>query len=71
MKRGRPLMLRPLNEKVKNFLMILRRKEEVVNSVVAIAVAQGLIEKSTEEYLQCIDLIPSTWLRVFFKGWDL
>ena len=47
MKRGHPLMLGSLDEKVKNFLMILRRKGGVGNSAVAIAVAQIVIEKST------------------------
>ena len=49
MKRGHPLMLGSLDEKVKNFLMILRRKGGVGNSVVAIAVAQVVIEKSTDD----------------------
>ena len=57
MERGRPLMLGSLDEKVKNFLMILRRKGGVVNSVVAIAVVQALIEKSTDEHLKCTGLI--------------
>ena len=61
MKRGRPLMLGSLDKKVKNFLMILRRKEQDVNSVVAIAVAQALIEKCTDKHLKCIDLISSKW----------
>ena len=61
MKRGRPLMLGSLDKKVKNFLLILGRKRGVVNSVVAIAVAQALIKKSADEHLKCIDLISSTW----------
>ena len=40
--------------------MILRRKGGAVNSIVAIAVAQALIEKSADEHLKCIDLISST-----------
>ena len=39
LKRGRPLMLGSIDEKVKNFLLILRRKGGVVNSVAAIAAA--------------------------------
>ena len=61
MKRGRPLMLGSLDKKLKNFLLILGRKRGVVNSVVAIAVAQALIKKSADEHLKCIDLISSTW----------
>ena len=61
MKRGRPLMIGSLDKKVKKILIILRRKGGVVNSVVAIAAAQALIERRTDEYLKCIDLISSTW----------
>ena len=60
MKRGRPLMLGSLDRKVKNFLLILGRKGGVANSVVAIAVAQALFKKSTDEHLKCIDPISST-----------
>ena len=61
LKRGRPLMLGSIDEKVKNFLLILRRKGRVVNSVVAIAAAQALIQKSSDEHLKCIDLVSSSW----------
>ena len=66
MKRSGPLMVGSLNQKVKIFLMISRRKGGVVNSVVAIADAQGLISKSTHEHLNCIDLISSTWIESVF-----
>ena len=66
MKRSGPLMVGSLNEKVKIFLMISRRKGGVVNSVVAIADAQALITKSTHEHLNCIDLISSTWIESVF-----
>ena len=46
LKRGQPMMLGSVDEKVKNFLIILRWKGGVVNSVVAIAAAQALIQKS-------------------------
>ena len=59
MKRGRPLMLGSLDEKVK-------RKGGVVNSVVAIAVAQALIENRTDKHLKCINLILSTWTQSLF-----
>ena len=45
MKRGRPLILGLFDKQAKNVLMILRRKGGVVNSVVAIAVAQALSRK--------------------------
>ena len=61
LKRGRPLMLGSIDEKVKNFLLILRRKGGVVNSVVAIAAAQALIQKSSDEHLKCVDLVSSSW----------
>ena len=34
--------------------MILRRQAGVANPVIAIAVAQALIEKSADEHLKCI-----------------
>jgi len=67
LKRGRPLMLGSVDEKVKNFLMILRRKGGVVNSVVAIAAAQALIQKSPEEHLKCIDILTSSWTQSLFR----
>ena len=39
----------------------------VVNSVVAIVIAQALIEKSTDEHLECIDLISSIWTHSLFQ----
>ena len=66
MKNGRPLMVGSLDEKVKICFMISRRKGGVVNSVVAIADAQALITKSTDEHLNCIDLISSTWIQSVF-----
>ena len=66
LKRGRPLMLGSIDEKVKNFLLILRRKGGVVNSVVAIAAAQALIQKSSDEHLKCINLVSSSWTQSLF-----
>ena len=54
MKRALTLILGSLDEKVN------------VNSVVAIAVAQALIEKSTDEYLKYIDLVLYTWTQSLF-----
>ena len=66
LKRGRPPMLGSSDEKVKNFLLILRRKGGVANSGVAIAAAQGLIQKSSDEHLKCIDFVSSSWTQSLF-----
>ena len=71
LKRGQPLMLGSINEKVKNFLLILRRKGGVVNSVIAIAAAQALIQKSSGENLKCIDIVSSSWTQSLFEEWVL
>ena len=47
-------MLGALDEKVKNFLHVLRRKEGVVNTVVAMATAKVLIARSQYEHLKCL-----------------
>ena len=56
-------MLGSVDEKVKNFLMILQRKGGVVNSVVVIAAAQSLIQQSPEEH--------QVGHKVFFDEWAL
>ena len=66
LKRGRPVMLGSIDEKVKNFLLILRQKGGVVNSVVAIVAVQALIQKSSDEHLKCIDLVSSSWTQCLF-----
>ena len=60
-------MLGSIDEKVKNFLLILRRKGGVVNSVVAIAAAQTLIQKSSDKHLKCIGLVSSSWTQSLFR----
>ena len=67
MARGRPLMLAKLDEKVKNFLLALRRKGGVVNTVVAIAAAKALIQKSNEDHLKVIELEKSSWAKSLFQ----
>ena len=67
MTRGRPLMLGKLDEKVKNFLLALRRKGGVVNTVVAIAAAKALIQKSNEDHLKVIELEKSSWAKSLFQ----
>ena len=71
MTRGRPLIIRKLDEKVKNVLLALRRKEGVVNTVVAIAAAKVVIQKSNKEHLKLIELEKSAfWKKVFSSEWD-
>ena len=71
LKCGRPLMLGSIDERVKNFLLILSRKGGVVakllNSVVAIAATQALIQKSSDEHVRCIDLVSSSWTQSLFR----
>ena len=66
LKRGRPLMLGSIDEKVKNFLLILRWKGGAANSVVVIAAVQALIQKSSDEHLKYIDLVCSSWTQSLF-----
>ena len=66
-KRGRPLMLGPIDEKVQSFLHVLRRKGGVVNTVVAIATAKALIARSDEEHLKCIDIDKTSWAKSLFR----
>ena len=67
LKRGRPLMLGTLDEKVKNFIYVLRRKGAVVNTVVAVATAKALIARSSDEHLKCLDLESSYWAKSLFR----
>ena len=52
MQYGRPLMLGSLDKRIWKFVMILREKRIVVNSVVTIAVTRALIEKSKDEHFE-------------------
>ena len=66
--RGRPLLLgKVIDEKVKNFLLALRHKGGVVNTVVALAAAKALIANSDEEHLKLIDLDESSWPKSLFQ----
>ena len=68
--RGRPLMLEIVDEKVCNFLQIVRRKGGVVNSVVAIATAKDLVAKNDLEHLKVLDQkyqnLPKMKLLLFY-----
>ena len=70
LKRGRPLLLGALDEKVQNFLVALRSKVGVVNTIVTVAVPKALIEKSVDETLLVLDLGNSSWAKVFLLEWD-
>ena len=52
----KPLALGYLDEKIKTFLLALRKKRGVVNTVLTIATAKSLIEKSVHEHLKLIEL---------------
>ena len=60
-------MLGTLDEKVKTFLRVLRRKGGVVNTVVAVATAKALIGRSQDEHLKCLDLDSSYWAQSLFR----
>ena len=67
LKRGRPLMLDTVNEKVCSFLQIVRRNRGVVNSVVAIATAKAIIAENDLEHLKTLDLDNSSWTKSLFR----
>ena len=68
LKRGGPLLLGAvLDEKVKYFLLQLRKKGDVVNTVVAVATAKALITRNSDEHLKLNDLESTTWAKSFFK----
>ena len=71
LKRGRPLLLGlVLDEKVKHFLLQLRKKSGVVNTVVAVATAKALIAGSRDHF-KFIDLESTPWVkRVYLSKWD-
>ena len=60
-KRGRPLMLVILDEKVKTFFHVLGRKGVVLNTIFAVATTNTLIARSPDEHLKCLDLDSSYW----------
>ena len=64
-------MLGTLDEKVKTFLHVLRRKGGVINTVVVVATAKGLIAKSLDEHLKCLDIDSSYWAKSLFRRMGL
>ena len=66
-KRGRPLLLgSEIDEKVMKYLQAIRKKGGVVNTVVAIAIAQALIAKSEDKNLKVLDLEKTSWTKSLF-----
>ena len=63
-------MLRTLDEKVETFLHVLRRKGDVVNTVVAVATAKALIARTLDEHLKCLDLDFLYWDMSLFRRMD-
>ena len=60
-------MLGTLDAKIQTFLHVQRRKEGVVNTVVAIDTAKALIARSQDEHLKGIDLESTSWAKSLFK----
>ena len=56
-----------MDEKVKTFLRVLRKKGGVVNTVVAVATAKALIGRSQDEHLKCLDSGSSYWAKSLFR----
>ena len=67
LKRGRSLMFGDLKEQLKNFLIVLRRKRGVFNTVVAVVKVKAFIARSQDEHLKSIDLESSYWAKSLFK----
>ena len=59
-------MFGAIDQKVQNFLALLRRKGGVVNTVVANATAQALIDQSEDEHLKNIDHGSSSCAKSLF-----
>ena len=70
LKRGRPLLLGSLDEKVQNFLVALRSKGGVVNTIVVVALAKALMEKSSDASLKVLDLDNSSLAKSLFVIMD-
>ena len=65
LKRGRQLLLGSLDEKVQNFLVALRSKGGVVNTIVVVTLAKALMEKSSDASLKVLDLDNSSLASLF------
>ena len=66
-KRVRPLLLgSEMVEKVMKYLHAIRKKGGIVNTVVAIAIAQALIAISEDKNLKVLDLEKTSWTKSLF-----
>ena len=66
-KRVRPLLLRSeMVEKVMKYQHAIRKKGGIVNTVVAIAIAQTLIAISEDKNLKVLDLEKTSWTKSLF-----
>ena len=55
---------------METFLHVLRRKGDVVNTVVAVATAKALIVRTLDEHLKCLDLDFLYWDMSQFRRMD-
>lgn len=65
-KRGRPLLLGGLDNMIKTFLRSTRAHGGVVNTAVAIAVAEALVKRYPEKELDHVQFRTRTWARSLF-----
>ena len=65
--RGRPLMLRLLDEMVKNYICEYRSRGGPVNSIITISIAKALIACNLQFNLEHINLDSSSWAKSLFK----
>ena len=70
LKRGRPLLLGSLEEKVQKLLVALRSKGGVVNTIVVVTLAKALMEKSSDASLKVLDLDNSSLAKSLFVIMD-
>ena len=64
--RGRPLLLRSLNEMVQMLLLALQSRGGLITSVIVVSVAKALIARNAHLMLDHIDLDPSSWAKSLF-----
>ena len=68
-KRGRPLLLGGLDKMIQTFLKNIRSHGGIVNTAVAIAVADALAEKHPEQELNHVQFRICTWTEVCSTAW--
>ena len=69
--RGRPLMLRSLDEMVQKYIRAYRSCGGPVNSITAVSIAKVLIARNLHFNLEHIDLDSSSWAKRLFKRMGL